>query len=89
MEFAFDQWMNVYDGRTKDLKELINTVYSNGVEAVVDMPHSNFFDQFLEEWPNAKVVAVFVLILGIGMTREPFLLHVYVLWLQENLLWNA
>ena len=55
MEYAFDQWMNLYKGQTKDLKELIKTVYSNGVEAVVDMPHSNFFDLFLEEWPNAKV----------------------------------
>jgi len=58
MEFAFEPWMNLYSGRTKDLKELIRTVYSNGVEAVVDMPHSNFFDLFLEEWPHAKVNGV-------------------------------
>ena len=55
MEFAFEPWMNLYEGRTKDLKELIRTVYSKGVEAVVDMPHSVFFDLFLEEWPHAKV----------------------------------
>ena len=55
MEFAFEEWEDVWEGRKSDLSEIMTKVYSKGVEAIVDMPHSHFFDHFLEEWPKAKV----------------------------------
>ena len=55
IEFAFQEWEDLYNGRVTDLTKVIQNVYSNGVDAVVDFPHSYFFDQFLEKWPNAKV----------------------------------
>ncbi|XP_076811982.1 uncharacterized protein LOC143458956 [Clavelina lepadiformis] len=56
MEFAFEEWEDVWEGRKSDLSEIMTKVYSKGVEAIVDMPHSHFFDHFLEEWPKAKVI---------------------------------
>jgi len=55
IEFAFADWEDIFEGRSTDLTNVIRNVYSNGVEAVVDFPHSYFFDQFLEKWPKAKV----------------------------------
>ena len=55
VEFAFNEWEDVWKGKEPNLKKLLETVYSNNVEAVVDVPHSCFFDEFLEHWPDAKV----------------------------------
>ena len=54
IEYAFDKWSDVFSNRVTDLSDVIESVYSN-VDAVVDMPHSYFFDHFLEKWPKAKV----------------------------------
>ncbi|CAK8689431.1 unnamed protein product [Clavelina lepadiformis] len=56
IEFGFEEWEDLMKNRQPDMKVLLDTVYSNNVEAVVDMPHSYFFDKFLERWPDAKVI---------------------------------
>ncbi|XP_076811979.1 uncharacterized protein LOC143458952 [Clavelina lepadiformis] len=55
-EFGFEEWEDLMKNRQPDMRVLLDTVYSNNVEAVVDMPHSYFFDRFLERWPDAKVI---------------------------------
>ena len=54
VEFGFKAWEDVFEMRVTDLNVLFDTVYSK-VDAVVDLPHSYFFDAFLERWPDAKV----------------------------------
>ena len=55
VEFGFKEWEDVFAKRVTDLNVLFDTVYSE-VDAVVDLPHSYFFDTFLERWPDAKVM---------------------------------
>jgi len=54
VEFGFKEWEDVFEKREANLNVLFDTVYSK-VDAVVDLPHSYFFDAFFERWPNAKV----------------------------------
>uniref|UniRef100_H2ZK49 Sulfotransferase n=1 Tax=Ciona savignyi TaxID=51511 RepID=H2ZK49_CIOSA len=55
IEYAFKEWEDVWEGRSKDLSKMMDSVYAD-VDAVVDMPHSYFFDQFLDRWPESKVI---------------------------------
>ena len=56
VEFAFKEWEDVLERRQTDLNVLFDSVYAD-VDAVVDLPHSYFFDAFLQRWPQAKVNA--------------------------------
>lgn len=56
VEFGFDEWEKVLNGTSTDIDEVLDNVYSKDVEAVVDFPHSYFFDEFFRKWPNAKVL---------------------------------
>ncbi|CAK8689430.1 unnamed protein product [Clavelina lepadiformis] len=55
-EFAFKEWEDIWLGKQTSLDVILDSVYSKNVEAVVDIPHSAFFEQFLERWPEAKVI---------------------------------
>ncbi|XP_076811980.1 uncharacterized protein LOC143458954 [Clavelina lepadiformis] len=55
-EFAFKEWEEIWLGKQTSLDVILDSVYSKNVEAVVDIPHSAFFEQFLERWPEAKVI---------------------------------
>ena len=49
--------------RQADLNVLFDSVYSK-VDAVIDVPHSNYIDAFVHRWPEAKVKIQFVVIYG-------------------------
>nr|XP_026690220.1 uncharacterized protein LOC100186200 [Ciona intestinalis] len=55
IEFAFKEWEDIWEGRTPDMGPMLDSVYAD-VDAVVDLPHSYFFDKFLERWPKSKVI---------------------------------
>ena len=56
IEFAFSEWEDIFEGRVTNFTNVIQNVYANEIDAVVDFPHSCFFDQYLEKWPKAKVL---------------------------------
>ena len=55
LEFGYEEWEKVFGDQSMTIDEVITKVYSDGVEAVVDLPHSFFFEQFFRRWPDAKV----------------------------------
>nr|CAB3262996.1 uncharacterized protein LOC100186284 [Phallusia mammillata] len=56
LEFAFDEWEEILHNRSTDVNAVLEKVYSKDCEAVVDLPHSHFFEFFLKRWPDAKVI---------------------------------
>ena len=54
IEFGLNEWEKILVHGESDLKKVFENVYSK-VDAVVDFPHSYFFDEFFERWPNSKV----------------------------------
>lgn len=55
LEYAFCEWYDVWKDKNVKVTDIIEKVYGNNVEAVVDFPHSHFFNEFLQRWPKAKV----------------------------------
>lgn len=55
IEFAFDEWCELLHDKRQDFDKLMRKTYGD-VEAVVDLPHSYFFDEFLKYSPDAKVI---------------------------------
>ena len=53
IEFAFEEWEEIFLNKTEKYDKIIEK-YRN-VDAVVDFPHAYFFDEFLKQWPDAKV----------------------------------
>ncbi|XP_002124445.2 uncharacterized protein LOC100186284 [Ciona intestinalis] len=56
IEFAFDDWEKIWNNQSTDVDSILEKIYSKNVEAVVDMPHSYHFEEFLKRWPSAKVI---------------------------------
>ena len=54
VEFAFEEWNAELNKDSTDLDHLMLTTYKD-VDAVVDVPHSYFFDDFHKFYPDAKV----------------------------------
>nr|XP_026690221.1 uncharacterized protein LOC113474223 [Ciona intestinalis] len=53
-EFAFEEWENIFFKKVQTFNDVMKTYCK--VDAVVDVPHSLFFDEFLKKWPDAKVI---------------------------------
>ncbi|CAK8675974.1 unnamed protein product [Clavelina lepadiformis] len=56
LEFGFNEWWDVFKNRNVKVQDVIEKLYTKNVEAVVDMPHSHYFEFFLERWPDAKII---------------------------------
>ena len=55
IEFAFEEWEEIWLNKTESYDKIMNETYKN-VDAVVDFPHSFFFEEFLKYYPDAKVI---------------------------------
>ena len=55
IEFAFEEWEEIWLNKTESYDKIMNETYKN-VDAVVDFPHSFFFEEFLTYYPDAKVI---------------------------------
>ncbi|XP_077974524.1 uncharacterized protein LOC120330376 [Styela clava] len=42
--------------QSTDINRVLDEIYAEDVKAVVDFPHSFFFEYFYRKWPNAKVI---------------------------------
>ena len=51
------------------MNKVLDQIYSDDVEAVVDFPHSFFFEHFYRKWPNAKVSEMLVTAKGCGIVK--------------------
>jgi len=55
IEFALDDWTETLSGKRDSFDQLMLETYKD-VDAVVDLPHSYFFDEFHKYYPDAKVI---------------------------------
>ncbi|XP_039252920.2 uncharacterized protein LOC120330140 isoform X1 [Styela clava] len=56
IEYGLEEWGEILLNKSTDMNKVLDQIYSDDVEAVVDFPHSFFFEHFYRKWPNAKVI---------------------------------